>query len=171
MAIESFPAVPTTTTTSVASPSVTAVSISRMFDSEEKPGPRNAADSSIVRLSTLPAAPAIAIESVLALVAAPQAAGTAPNQISPAAVTWSVASPVGSIVAVTARVPGLYEQVSAAAVAGYDTASTESIAARAARRVRAGRRLGVNVRVRIVRGRYRLLRLSTRGMQQVRSRV
>ena len=36
----------------------------------------------------------------------------------------SVASSVGSIVAVTARVPGLYEQVSAAAVAGYETAST-----------------------------------------------
>ena len=87
------------------------------------------------------------MELVFAVVAAPQAEGTAPNQISPDAVTWSVAAPVGSIVAVTARVPGLYEQVSAAAVAGH-AASTNSIAARAARRVpRAGRRLRINVRL------------------------
>ena len=147
IAIESLPAVPTMTTTSVASPSATAVSISPGFVSEVKPGPRKPADSSIVRLSVVPADPAIAMELVFAVVAAPQAEGTAPNQISPDAVTWSVAVPVGSIVAVTARVPGLYEQVSAAAVAGH-AASTKSIAARAARRVpRAGRRLRINVRL------------------------
>ena len=60
------------------------------------------------------------------VVAAPHAAGVAPKWSAPPTTT-SVASPPGSMVAVTAFVVALYEQDSAAASAGK-TAMTKKIA-------------------------------------------
>ena len=66
---------------SVASPSVVVISISGMFDSPVAPGPRSPVRWSSVNRSTVPAFPAIEIESVFVVVAPPHGDGTAPNRI------------------------------------------------------------------------------------------
>ena len=115
-----------TRSSSLASPSATVISISGKFVSVAAPGPNPPPDSSRVRLSSVPAPPVMEMESVLVVVAAPHAVGVAPKWSAPPTTT-SVASPLRSMVAVTAFVPALYEQDSAAASAGK-TAMTKKIA-------------------------------------------
>jgi hypothetical protein len=102
--IVSGASVPSTTTRSDASPSRAVISISELpDDSAVAPGPNAPPVWSMVRVSPEPSAPEIVIESVLDVVAAPQATGVAPKRISVAATT-SVACVPAAIAAVTARV-------------------------------------------------------------------
>ena len=67
-------------------------------------GAEEAARWSRVSVSVVPTAPAIAIESVLVVVAAPQGAGTAPNRSWPPETTSVACEPLATV-AVTAFVP------------------------------------------------------------------
>ena len=97
----SFPAVPMTTSWSAASPRSTAISISGTFVSEVAPGPSSPPERSSAIVSVVPIVPLSWIVSVFAVVAAPQAIGTAPKRICPAAPTRRPAWPPEGIVAVT----------------------------------------------------------------------
>ena len=67
-----------------------------------------------VSRSVVPTAPAIEMEFVLVVVAAPHGAGTAPKRIAPPT-TSTTAEPPGVIDALTEAVAGLYVQLSACA--------------------------------------------------------
>ncbi len=126
-AIRSALSVAYTTIVSVASPMFAVISISGMFDSVAKPGPKTPPRLSRMRRSLDPELPLTTIEFVFVVVAAPHATGLAPKWSAPLTTT-NVASPPVAMVAVTTRVPASYVHDSTAAAAGPTSKPVRSAA-------------------------------------------